>query len=120
MDASEYGVMRKCEDSHWWYVALHEFVMDQLLQSIKGLVNPIVLDAGCGTGGLLERIENQGITACGLEPSPIAFQELNSRPLNALVQGDLLRTPFADSSFDTVSSQDVLCVFHQKQVLEAL
>lgn len=108
MHASEYRVMRQCEDRHWWYVGLHELVTRTLRTHRCGQSGRI-LDAGCGTGGWLASCRDVFPASIGLEYSPCAFQELESRGLGNLVRGDIRRIPFADRHFDGVTSCDVLC-----------
>lgn len=53
MDPAEYARMRAAEDTHWWYAGLHEI----LLRHLPALPPEArVLDAGCGTGGVLARL----------------------------------------------------------------
>lgn len=120
MDSSEYGVMRRCEDEHWWYVGLHELVFWFLVESVKMKESPIVLDAGCGTGGLLGKNRSWIANFIGMEFSHYAFQQLATRNLPFLIQADLLRVPFQANQFDAISSQDVLCVFEHTAVESAM
>ena len=48
MEPAEYLKMDAAEDGMWWYRALHARLMDAVAS-----VDGAVLDAGCGTGGLL-------------------------------------------------------------------
>ena len=51
MEPAEYALMDAVEDRMWWYRALHARLLDALAD-----VRGDVLDAGCGTGGLLARL----------------------------------------------------------------
>ena len=53
MDPAEYELMDAAEDHMWWYRALHQRLIDALA-GVQGSV----LDAGCGTGGLLARLRH--------------------------------------------------------------
>jgi SAM-dependent methyltransferase len=116
MDPAEYSVMRHCEDTHWWYVGLHELVVDVLQRLNCNGSDTTVLDAGCGTGGLIEKSHSRDLEMIGLEPSGHALKQLKSRNIQNLVQADLLRTPFKTNQFQAICSQDVLCVFEHHQV----
>jgi len=111
MHASEYAVMRACEDAHWWYVGLHEMTIDIIQKLIPTGAKCNLLDAGCGTGGLIEKSRACLPEIVGMEPSEHAFTELKSRKVENLVRGDLLRCPFSENSFDIVTSHDVIGLF---------
>src|SRR5262252_3142541 len=51
MEAAEYDRMDAVEQDMWWYRALHR----RLLAAVTE-VRGALLDAGCGTGGLLARL----------------------------------------------------------------
>ena len=48
----EYKKMSIVEQSHWWYKILHKLVLDTLIQHLPSK-DSIILDAGCGSGGLI-------------------------------------------------------------------
>src|SRR5690242_12805324 len=54
MEPAEYALMDAAENHMWWYRALHR----RLLEALAGM-HGSVLDAGCGTGGLLARIRTE-------------------------------------------------------------
>src|SRR3954449_5277748 len=64
MEPAEYALMDAAEEHMWWYRALHRRMLDALVG-----VHGAVLDAGCGTGGLLARIraERPDLRPIGLE-----------------------------------------------------
>lgn len=115
MDASEYLRLSQIEDRHWWFRSIHWLVKDQIRKFSKGLsfrnertVLPRVLDAGCGTGGLMKQLSTFG-TVVGLD---IASQALSSakkkRTSQDCIQGSVNSLPFHDASFDIVTSISVL------------
>jgi ubiquinone/menaquinone biosynthesis C-methylase UbiE len=72
-----------------------------------------VLDVGCGQGIDLIEYERAGAVATGVDLTPrhieLAHQHLHSLDLPAhVVEGDAEELPFADSTFDRVSSNGVL------------
>jgi ubiquinone/menaquinone biosynthesis C-methylase UbiE len=72
-----------------------------------------VLDVGCGQGTDLYRYARAGAEATGIDLTPrhveLAREHLAAMGLDAeVVQGDAEHLPFADASFDRVSSNGVL------------
>ena len=66
-----------------------------------------VLEAGCGTGLLLEQVERVASHAVGVDLSRGMLERARQRGLS-VVQGSVTALPFADASFDTVYSMKVL------------
>jgi ubiquinone/menaquinone biosynthesis C-methylase UbiE len=112
MDADEYLKLAEVEDRMWYFRSLHAHVARELVGA--GLrINPDVLDAGCGTGGLLLRARNSWPAARwqGIDFMPLAC-ELARRRCGAGVdirEASVTALPFADASFDAVVSVDVIC-----------
>jgi SAM-dependent methyltransferase len=97
--------MDAAEDHMWWYRALHARLCDALAG-----VSGRVLDAGCGTGGLLARLRRlPGVEPIGLEWSPVAAGRAAAKSGAAIVRGDVNRLPFATASFQAAVAADVLC-----------
>ena len=106
MDRIEYALMDAAEAGMWWYRALHARVIEALAAAPPG---PL-LDAGCGTGGLLTRLaaEQPGRPALGLDydaPAAVRAAAKSGRPIAA---GSVNALPFAPASFAAVVSCDVL------------
>ncbi len=113
VEAEEYERIFRHEDSHFWYRGIHALVTGALRRRLHSLPGaregrrPDVLDAGCGTGGLLGRLPDT-CRATGLDMSPLALQFAASRGHRRLVRGSVSALPFADARFDAVLSIDVL------------
>ncbi|MBM3557652.1 MAG: methyltransferase domain-containing protein, partial [Alphaproteobacteria bacterium] len=111
MERHEYELMARLEDRMWWYRALHA----QIADACRGLELPseaTVLDAGCGTGGLLKRLAQfrpswhlRGVEWDG-EACAWAKRKLER---GTILQGSVHHLPFAEGVFDLVISADVLC-----------
>ena len=101
--------MAAVEDTHWWYRALHDLIADAVRRRALSDSSRI-LDAGCGTGAVLKRVERFGHTV-GVDLSDDALGFCRARGLRDLVRGDVNTLPFASESFETVISANVL--YHQ-------
>lgn len=119
MSPREIDTMRSVEDVLWWYRALRGHVLASL-RAADPAFN--LLDAGCGSGGMLARIREQfpQATLAGLDFSARALELTEQRKINArLVQGRADQLPFCDGEFDVVLSLDVL-VLHGVNEKEAV
>jgi SAM-dependent methyltransferase len=69
-----------------------------------------ILDAGCGTGGLIRRLEKGKAEWrwTGVDVEPLACELARTRCAAEIVQGSLLSLPFPESTFDAVVCSDVL------------
>jgi ubiquinone/menaquinone biosynthesis C-methylase UbiE len=76
-----------------------------------------VLEVGCGTGLVLERIQRFAATATGIDLSPGMLQQARARGLH-VTEGSALKLPFADASFDVTCSFKVLA--HIPEIATAL
>ena len=57
----EYEAMARCEKELWWYKSLHELTLSKI-KAYSSSKELNILDAGCGTGGFLAKLENEGYT----------------------------------------------------------
>jgi SAM-dependent methyltransferase len=109
LEPAEYSLMDAAEDGMWWYRAAHARVLDALRER-PGVAGPL-LDAGCGTGGLLRRFgeADPARPAVGLEYVPAAASRATRKSGRPVSVGDTNILPFADASFGAAVSIDVLC-----------
>lgn len=85
----EYARMAAVECRHWWYRSLHALVLRAVRRHAPGGDEAVLLDAGCGTGGLLGRLRDEGFRrAAGFDVSPEAVRIARERGLD-VVRGDL-------------------------------
>lgn len=107
MEPAEYDLMDAAEERMWWYRALHARVLDALAR--RPGPPGALLDAGCGTGGLLRRLAALGRPLAGLDFNPAAAARAAAKSGALAVAGDANRLPFADGAFAVLTSCDVLC-----------
>lgn len=110
MEPSQYAAMRVLEDEYWWYRSLRSLALRRIGKAEK------ILDAGCGTGGMLDRL--RGRHAVGIDFSPIAISHARTRGRLRLCVGSICDLPFRASSFDTVLALDV--IYHKAVPDDAL
>ncbi len=94
----------------WWYRAVHANVLSLLGRYLPGR-EAVLLDAGCGTGGLLRRLgrARPALMLFGIDTAPDALSRALRSPGARMVAGDVNHIPFADATFDAIVSVDVLC-----------
>jgi ubiquinone/menaquinone biosynthesis C-methylase UbiE len=112
METDAFRQMRVVEDHHWWYRSLRDLVE----RHSRG--KRVVLDVGCGTGGMLSRWRGTATRAFGLDVSPLALSLCRERGLTGLVRGSAQALPFSDESFGAILYLDVL--YHRQVEDDAL
>ena len=108
MSPEENDIMRSVEDHYWWYQALRPHVVAALEPATP---NFSLLDAGCGTGGMLKAVRQKFPAAnlTGVDQSTHALELTAARETGAkLLPASVQELPFPDNSFDFVLSLDVL------------
>jgi SAM-dependent methyltransferase len=106
VEHAEYELMDAAEARMWWYRALHARLL-ATLTPVRGRV----IDAGCGTGGLLAvlRRRRPDLDLVGVEWSPDAAARAARKSGAAVVSGSINALPVADARFDAAIAADVLC-----------
>jgi len=113
VEPSEYERIHRLEGRHFWYRGLHALVLETLDRHLRergtgGAARPpLILDAGCGPGGLTGRLAERG-RVVGLDRSALALQFAATRAGPSLVQGSVSALPLARASVDAVVCLDVL------------
>ena len=74
MERPEYEKLDQVEDRMWWFGALHRNLLMLAGRFDLDTVNRPILDAGCGTGGLLLRLAHRypRVALLGLDLDPLA------------------------------------------------
>ena len=112
MERAEYERMHAVEDRMWWYRGLRTLVAQLLGRSLdRSAVEGPVLDAGCGTGGMLATLGAGvgGHPTIGLEHDLVAASFASAKAGRPVVAGSVNEMPWADGSLAGYVSLDVLC-----------
>src|SRR5437667_11530342 len=107
MRPDEYATMFRVEETHWWYRSLHDLMFQALEMEMPDWRNKAIVDVGCGTGAILERLGNPEKNV-GVDLSPVAISFCQQRRLNNVREADICSMPFADESFDAAICSGVL------------
>jgi SAM-dependent methyltransferase len=94
------------EDRHWWFTGRWA-VVEALLSRVTLPERPRILDAGCGTGGNMKRLQRLGEVS-GVDPSPEAVGFCRERGFSSVQQASVEELPFGDETFDLVQATDVI------------
>jgi ubiquinone/menaquinone biosynthesis C-methylase UbiE len=115
MEADEYRKLAEVEDAMWYFRALHAHVERELaavLGASRDAAPRAVLDAGCGTGGLIRRLAPRHAawrwTGVDLEPVACVLARERVGAAAEIREASVTALPFGDGTFDAVVSADVL------------
>jgi SAM-dependent methyltransferase len=106
MDHVEVQAMLDNEDRHWWYRGRRRIVRDELSR-LGVRPGARVLDAGCGSGRLLDSLAGYGQVS-GLDMNPNSVEIAKRRGHEDVRQGPVESLPWEDETFDLVTCLDVV------------
>jgi SAM-dependent methyltransferase len=107
MEQHEYETMYHVEGRYWWYVGLHRLVLKVLAEHVPDDRPVKILDAGCGTGGFLQRLNERSGHVVGIDLSSEAVNWCRVRTFSSLAQASICEIPFQNDTFDAITSLDV-------------
>ncbi|MDP3724278.1 MAG: class I SAM-dependent methyltransferase [bacterium] len=105
-----YATLYDIEERHWWWKCTRELFLHQI-QRATDLRGKHILDAGCGTGMVLEHLQKlvgKNGRAEGVDMSAEAIHFCTQRNLRGITQGSLTKLPYEKETFDLVTSFDVI------------
>src|SRR5437764_6428698 len=111
MDPAEYAKLDRLEERMWWFAAMHANLL-MLARDFDSFAAPDrVLDAGCGTGGLLAKLaaDRPQAMMVGLDADQTACTRAEEKSARPVCRGSVNALPFADAAFSAIFSADVLC-----------
>lgn len=119
---SEYQIMHHVEQQLWWYKILHEKVLKTIQLKFGENKNINILDAGCGTGGLINFLKNNGYNHIqGFDYSIDAVDFCIKRNLSVKHISILdINNHFDDNLFDVIVNNDVLYQFENHQIVNII
>lgn len=106
----EYEAMRNVEDNLWWYRVLNKLTLSAIQKRFGDRKDLRILDAGCGTGGLMRHLKAHGYAdLAGFDLSDAAVELAVESGMN-VQKLDLRAGPetFRGRTFDVVISNEVL------------
>ena len=106
MEKSYYEKYFHFEDENWWFVGRRRLLRSVIDAFVNGSAGR-VLDAGCGTGGMLAHLGPPS-SVVGIDNERLALSFARRRGSTRLLQASATDLPFQSDSFDTVYSLDVL------------
>jgi SAM-dependent methyltransferase len=97
----------RAERDHFWFRGFRRFVAPLLRDAACGRRDNLLLDCGCGTGANLELLGEFG-TAWGFDLTWTGLRVARSRGFTRVARATVDAAPFPSSTFDIVTSFDVL------------
>src|SRR6185312_12638057 len=117
MQQHTYAIMRRVEESHWWFVGRRQIIRSFLERLVRARLAGSatasapaelnILDVGCGTGANLEMLSEFGV-AEGVDVSQEALSFCQARGLEKVKLGAAEALPYDDNLFDLTTGLDVV------------
>lgn len=111
MQEKDFADLYELEENLWWFAGMRKITAAVLDAKLATAADRVILDAGCGTGGMLawlRRYAGPRGTIVGLDLVDGALRYCAARGHDRLTLASVTDLPFADATFDVVTSFDVL------------
>ena len=108
MNIEMYRIFFNIQKQHWWFVTKKDIILDSIRRHLNLQPNSMILDIGCGSGLMLNALEEMGHTS-GMDMSSEAIQfskEIFSGPVNQGFLPD--QVPYPKNVFELVTALDVI------------
>jgi SAM-dependent methyltransferase len=96
----------------WWFATAHaNLLMLARRMTADPAAGALILDAGCGTGGLLAKLASEFPQSCavGIDADTEACARAAAKSARPVCNGSVNALPFTDEAFAAIFSADVLC-----------
>lgn len=118
MNIDMYRIFFEMQKKHWWFVTKKEIVLDFIDRYLSGNADRQVLDIGCGSGLMLNALEDVG-EAFGMDMSDDAISFSKEIFDGNVKKGSLPnQIPYEEDFFDLITALDV--VEHIEQDVDSL
>ncbi len=120
MNPAEFANIAKSEEHFWWYRGMKQILFRVLDPVAREHKFRRVLEGGCGTGYLSKVLEER--YGWPMYPVDLGWEGLayaRGMGVRRAVQADISDLPFADSTFDSVLSMDVIVHFPRGKEMRA-
>jgi len=101
------------ESRHFWFHGFRAFVAPLVRAAVAGRTAPRILDCGCGTGANLELLGKFGRTS-GFDLSETGLRIARQAGRTSVARATVAAAPFRSSTFDLVTSFDVLYALEEQ------
>ncbi|WP_428656704.1 class I SAM-dependent DNA methyltransferase [Runella sp.] len=118
----EYERMFNAERHLWWYRVLHQKVTAHIQKHFPNRTDISILDAGCGTGGMLMYLRDNGFTKIeGFDFSEdgVAFSRSRGLEVTHLDLKKILEYK-PEKQFDVIICDDVFTYFSDAEIVDIL
>lgn len=119
MEKEVYKKMYEREDSFWWHDGMKKIIIMLLDAHFMNFRNNNILDAGCGTGGMLKTLSHYG-NVFGVDASDDAVFYSKRRNIGKIIKAEAESLPFDGSFFDLIACFDMLYHNSVKSDIKAL
>ncbi|MGH7804915.1 MAG: class I SAM-dependent methyltransferase [Candidatus Binatia bacterium] len=107
MDASAYQSFARREFSHFWFVGRRRIFVELLRRHLTPRQDAIVLDLGCGVGGMIESLREFG-KVVGTDNDTSSLVHCRRRLDSEFFQSESFELPLRSESIDVLCAWDVL------------